>query len=187
MSAILFESPLKLAAVMLLPLMATTWLWYAGRTPGQRYAMIAVWILTVGLFIVQSMAVTPREQAIDLCHELARLTEEGDIAGIRDHLDIHFEADGYDRLAMIARIEKALSRYRPEDPRLSDLRVEVNGEEAIATFHVMCRISTPEAIEHDVPSRWRLTLGRRSAGWTVTRIEALPTAFSPITSLRDVP
>ncbi|RJP36245.1 MAG: hypothetical protein C4547_07845 [Phycisphaerales bacterium] len=187
MSAILFESPLKLAAVLLLPLLATTWAWYAGRTPQARYAMVIVWVLTAGLLIVQAVAVTPREQAVALCHELARLAEAGDIAGIREHLDVLFEADGFDRLTMIARIEKALRQYRPQEPRLGRIEVELNGDEATATFNVTCRISTPETIVHDVHSRWRLTLGRRGTGWLVTCIEVLPTPQSPIASLRDLP
>lgn len=188
MSQILFESPLKLAVLVFLPVVVTSWVWFVRQTPRSRNAMLATMALGAALFGLQAAVVTQREVLIDLCHKLATMTEEGNIDGIGRCLDETFQAEGLDRAAMLTRIERALHQYRPEESRLSGFDFTFDGEDrATVTFNVFCRISTGQMIEHGVPSRWRLTLLRRPAGWRVNCIEALPTALSPIGSLRDIP
>ncbi len=167
-----------------------------------QLALIAIWswrrsrvwarIVWIGLAaipmlpLVSVLVVTPREQIVGLCHDLAALVDEGDAAAIGPHLAGGFEAGGLDRVEFLERVERTLARYHVEDVRLHRFSVSFpREEEGVAVFDSACRVRSADAFLDRLTARWRVTFGSRGALWKVTKIEALPTPLSPIRAVRD--
>jgi len=186
-SGLFLESPVKLIVLMVVVNGLLILAWSTKRTRLTRRVLCGGGALTVILLVVQYIVVTPSEQVIALCHELADLTQEGDVRGIERHLADDFESIDLDRAGFIQRIERTLSRHHPEEARLRHFVFDMSDTGlAVVTFDVTCRIVTSEFSEQGVHVRWRLTFRRKGNVWRVTRIEALPTASLPINNLRDL-
>ncbi len=139
------------------------------------------------LVALSAAVVTPRERIIEICLTLAALVDEGNVAGIRGHLDDNFRAAGLDPAEFLARVEQALTTYHVDDASLRRFEVAFPDEEnAVAMFTAACRVRSTDAIVGQLISRWRLAFRHDGRDWKVKKIETLPSPFSPMRDLRDV-
>lgn len=154
-----------------------------------RKSMRNIWIglfVATGLVTVSTWVVTPTEQIINLCRELAALAKSEDVDGIGHRLSGDFHAGEFDRDRFLARTQATLTRFDIDHVKLRTFDVAfVDGDRAMATFNAVCRISGAESISGIFVSRWRLTFRNEGEDWLLAKIEAIPTAFSPIHHIRD--
>ncbi len=185
-SRILFENPwtlLSLLVAIQLGLIAI-WSWRRSRV-WARGVWIGLGAIPV-LPLVSILVVTPREQIVGLCRDLAALVDEGDAAAIGRHLASDFEAAGLDRLEFLERAERTLGRYHVDDARLHRINVSFpREEEGVAVFDSACRVRSADAFLDRLTARWRVTFRSRGRLWRVRKIEAVPTPLSPIRSVHD--
>lgn len=187
MTALLFENPFRLAAVLAVVNLVLLWSWRRRRPSRSRAALALVGLaLSAALLALQAGVVTARERVQRLCHELAELVQQGDVSGVGRHFSADFSAAGLDRTAMLAAIDRTLRSDHPQDARLRGfIWTPAGPRSATVTFDVSCRVVGSDFVEQ-VTSRWRLTVRLEGDRWMVTSIEALPAPLSPIRSLRDV-
>ena len=148
--------------------------------------MIAGFAAMATLPLLSHLIVTPREQLIRTCRELAVMVEAGDVAGIGRPLAGDFEASGLDRPELLDRAETTLKRYVVENVGLHAFEVIFpRKDEGVAEFNAVCRIRSADMPIDRLLSRWRLTFRGRGRSWQVTKIEVVPTPLSPIRNVRD--
>ena len=187
LTSLLLERPWLLLALLVMVEVGFAVYWSNRRTR-RAVTLVCVGLLAVvALPSLSILVVTAREQAVDLCHALARAVGDGDMDAIRERLAPDFEAAGFDRATFVERVETTLTRFHVLHPRLSDLSVELPEEGfAVATFRASCRIQTPQGDFARLPSRWRLHLRRSGKGWAVISIETLPVPPLNARNLRDL-
>ncbi|HNQ22174.1 MAG TPA: hypothetical protein PKK06_03685 [Phycisphaerae bacterium] len=183
---VLFESPCWLVAVWAGFELGALLFW--ARQATRRRARV-VWmglLVLPALLGLQMVVVTPREQVMSLCRQLARLVEEGNVRAIGAHLSSALDAEGMGRDELLAVMERTLTRYHVRQPRL--FQFEVTFPEpgvGIARFGAACDAVSEEAYANRVQSRWQLELRRVGDKWEVTRIKVVETPLSPIRSLKQ--
>jgi len=160
-------------------------IWFAQRTPRSARMVCVGFVLLVLLPLISVLAITPREQIIHACRRLARCVDDGDVAAVGAALASDFTASDLDRDAFLFRVEQSLTRHHLDAVDLSAFAVSVERAQAVAEFHASCSVRTTDAYRDRLVSRWRLTFRQRDRDWLVTRIEALPTPFSPVSTLGD--
>ena len=174
MSRIFFESVGLLAVVWFAVQFALVAVWSWRRTSTTARVVwggFAALPLLIGLSI---WVVTPHERIVQLCEGLAGFVDDGNITAIDLRLTDDFALEDYDRQAFLARIERSLTDYRVDDPRLSSFRVELSDpDHGTVEFHASARVRSPDLVQDWVPSRWRLTVRQVGDEWRVCRIEAL--------------
>lgn len=193
MTALFLEQPVFLFLLLGGAQFLLLVLWARQRTLA---AARAVWIGFAAIVLLMSLSilvVTPRERAIRMAKRLARAVETENIGLVAMHIDGSFETEGLDADGVIERIEKAFDRYDIRGLRLNQfevLRREEGGVRswengATIEFTAGAAVSSERGSRGRVLTRWRLTLVDFRGEWRVCKIEAIPTAFSPIRSARD--
>ena len=187
MSRLLFESPYLLIPASLALQFILIALWSRRR---RRWCARLVWLGFAALpllLLVQHLVVTPREQIITLCRELAEFVEDGDLMAIRARLSPDLDAEGMARDELIDLAERTLTRHHVTNARLSGFDIKFSSDDlAIARFQASCEPVTEEAFMERLRTAWHLRLRRTASGWEVIRIEMLETPFSPLSSLRQL-
>lgn len=184
---LLFESPFLLTPVWLVSQFILVALWSHRR---RRWCARLVWLgfaALPALLILQHLVVTPREQIITLCRELAGFVEEKDLKAIRTRLSPDLDAEGMTRDELIGLAEWTLSRYHVTDARLSDFEISfaANGIGRVQ-FKATCGLGAEEESLERMRTAWRLRLRRTATGWEVIQIEMMETPFSPLSSLHQL-
>jgi len=187
MARLLFESPYLLVPVWVAGQFVMIALWSRRR---QRWSARLVWLGFAALpvlLILQHLVVTPREQIIALCRELAEFVEGGDLMAIRARLSPDLDAEGMTRDELIDLAERTLSRYHVANARLHDFEIRFAADGiGMAQFKATCEPVTEEAYLERLRTAWRLQLRRTALGWEVSRIEMRETPFSPLNSLHQL-
>ena len=187
MSRLLLESPYLLIPVWLIVQFILVALWSHLR---RRWCARLVWVGFAALpllLLLQHFVVTPREQIITLCRELAEFVEDGDLMAIRARLSPDLDAEGMDRDELIDLAERTLTRYHVTHARLSGFEVSFPAHgPATAQFKATCEPVTQEEFLDRVLTAWRIQLRRTAGGWEVIRIEMRETPFSPLSSLHQL-
>lgn len=175
MSRIFLESLWLLAVVWFAVqfLLIAVWSWRRTSTPARVvWGGFAALPLLIGLSV---WVVTPRERIVQVCEELAEFVDEGNVTAIGLRLADDFALEDYDRQAFLARVERTLTEFHVDDPRLSGFRVELtDSAHGTVQFRASARVRSPDLVYDWIPSRWRLTVRRVGDEWCVSRIEALP-------------
>ena len=173
-SRILFESLWLLAIVWFAVQFVLIGVWSLKRTSTTARVVwggFAALPLLIGLSV---WVVTPEERLVQLCEELAEFVDEGNLTAIGLRLTDDFALEDYDRQAFLAHVERSLTQYRVDNPRLSSFGVKLSDAvHGTVEFHASARVRSPDLVYDWVPSRWRLTVRRVGDEWRVSRIEAL--------------
>ncbi len=184
MSRIFLESLWLLAVVWFAVqfVLVAVWSWRRTSTPARVvWGGFAALPLLIGLSL---WVVTPREQIVQMCEGLVGFVDNGNIKAIDLRLTDDFVLENYDRKAFLARVERSLTEYRVDNPRLSSFRVELSdSDHGTVEFHASARVRSQDLVQDWVPSRWRLTVRKVGDVWLVSRIEALsvgPPGFSNV-------
>lgn len=175
MSRIFLESLWLLAVVWFAVqfILIAVWSWRRTSTPARVvWGGFAALPLLIGL---STWVVTPRERIVQLCEGLAGFVDDGNVTAIGLRLTDDFLHEDYDRQAFLARMERSLSEFHVDDPRLSGFGVELSdSDHGTVEFHASARVRSPDLVYDWIASRWRLTVRRVGDAWRVSRIEALP-------------
>ncbi len=175
------------------------WSWRRTRPTG-RAVRIGFAAIPLCLFL-NVMVVTPREQIIVLCRDLAAFVDDGDVEAIARHLAPDIDVEGRSRDELLDRVRDVLTRHRVDQPRLFGFEVVLpDAETAVAVFDATCRIRSPDALYDWLRTRWRVRFrcaesdtgashvaaSATGTDWLVTQLEVLPTPLSPLRSLREL-
>ena len=140
----------------------------------------------IGAQVLSILVVTPTEQITRRCQELAQYAQNEDLDRLSQLLAEGFRAGEFDRDQLLARVETTLKRFDIDHIKLRTFDVTFDSDDrATATFNAVCRIRGVESMSGIIVSRWRLTFIQRSDDWLLEKMEAIPTAFSPIRHIRD--
>ncbi len=170
-----FEEPAWLGAGLLFVQLFLILRWAKRRDPSSRYALRAGLALSALLIGVSVVVVTPREEIIAACLDLARAVDDGDVPGLAANLADDFEAGALDRRDFMARLEGSLSRVRVDRPRLRRFEVTLaDPYHAVVVLNAMVQIRSAEGVSARLPSRWRLAFRRSAAGWKLINVESVP-------------
>lgn len=184
--SLLFEKPITLAALWGAVVLVSLVVWRQRRTRGSSRWFVGVLLAWPILIGVSLLVVTSRERIVRICHNMARSVQAGDAAAIAAHMDDVLDAEGLDRDAFMQHVERTLERMKFENLRLR--QVEVTFDDPVtgtALFNAVCGVRSTEINHPHIISRWRVTFKLRDRDWLVILIEAVPTPFSPIRSLRQ--
>ncbi len=172
---LLFEDLLLLALLLGIAEFVLLWHWARRRDRASSRALLVGLSASTALIFLSALVHTPREQVVDVCHHLATLVDEGDVAKIGDVLHDEFQAGSLGRAAFLSRVESALTRYRVDQPRLRGFEVTVTGgDQAIANFQASAQIRSAEQVYGRLPSRWGVAFRRTGSTWKVTSVESIP-------------
>lgn len=187
MTALLLEHPVLLAVCWLVVEIILLAVWSSRRTRATRNAALIGLAALPVLEAVNLLVVTPREQVISICHEMATAIERNDVDSLARYVDTEFSAVDLDRQAFLDAVSRTLSRFRVEEPYLHQFAVTISkGDTAVAEFNASCYVVARGVRQQRLLSRWRVMLRRRGDPWRMITVDALPTAMSPIRNLRDV-
>jgi len=123
------------------------------------------------LLVVSMMVVTDREKIVEQLDELAHAVEQANIDDIASHFAEDFESQGYSRLQMLKHIDARLSQYPLSKARISQVKVEVDGDEAAVKFRGSANIRVPEIPYQYGTALWRSQWRRSQQGWLMTSLE----------------
>lgn len=183
---LLLESTWLLLALLVACQFALICLWSWRRTRLLARAVFVGLATIPVLLVVSSVVVTQRERVVLLCEELADLLDRGELTDLSAHLSDDFSAGSMDASAFVDRLADRLRQYPIDDPVLRGFEVTFADDGGcVVTFDASAQVRSVERFMDRVRSRWRVTFRRRDNTWQVTRLEALPTPFSPIRSLGD--
>ena len=163
------------------------WSWRRSRGTAR-----AVWIgfgLLPTLAASSLLIVTDKERLVRLCHDMARTVEIADVNALAARLSPGLQAGPLGHDAFLDRLRGALTKHRVQWVELSRFdRTDRDGRMNGATmeFDASCGVSASEEVFDRLRTRWRLSFDWAGDEWFVTRIEALPTPFSPIRDLNDL-
>ncbi|MDO8628914.1 MAG: hypothetical protein Q7R41_00325 [Phycisphaerales bacterium] len=162
------------------------WFWLRRRSAVTAWG---VWIgaaVSVALVAMSLAVVTPSERIAEVCRELGRAVDDGDMDAVSARIASDFSAEELDREELLRRATIALTRVRVDQVRLHRLEIEVLDEQrAAATFDASCNVRTVEGFAGALPSRWKLAFRRERERWVVTRIESIPTPPLQIKRVED--
>lgn len=170
---LLFEGSLTLAGLCAGACLVLLVLW---RRTGSSVRRKMFWGATAASFLLlglQGLVVTDRERIINLVQELAAAAEKSDIARIEQSIDAAYKDSDGDREACLARARDRLSRHAIRSVSLSAFEVNVSGDDAKASFRVVCDMREGDHSLPNMPSRWELDLVRRGDTWMVCSIRRL--------------
>ena len=173
--SLFFERALLLAAILAVGVVILLFRWANRR---DRASVRAV-LIGLGLLVfapsVSLLVVTDREEIMTACDQLARAVDAGDLGAIHDALAPELTAASLDRAAFLERVERALTRFRVDQPRLWGFEIELGPSgRAVAEFSASAQIRAAEGVWDRLPTMWKLALRREGQRWRVTRIESLP-------------
>jgi hypothetical protein len=185
-SSLLFEHAWRLALLLAVVQIALLVAWSRSRSRTSSRAVGIGFAAIVLLPALSLWVVTPREQLIGLCRDLAVLVDAGNVTGIGAYLADDFETAGLDGDAFLVRVEQRLTQEHVDHARLRRFEVAfADGGIAHVVFDAICSIRSENAYYDRVQSRWRVTFRKRGRVWRVVRIEALDAPFSPIRNIED--
>ncbi len=166
--------------------LAVVAIWWWRRT--QPWAR-GVWFglgTSAALLVFSCWTVTPREEVIGLCEDMAAMVESGDVTGIAGYLAAEFEAGGLERHEFLERTRATLTRFHVDHAKLRGFEVEFpQPDRAVAVFNAVCRVRSDAFVTNWLVSRWRVSVQQDGEAWMVRRVEAIPAPFSPIRRVRD--
>jgi hypothetical protein len=137
--------------------------------------IVLIVIATAALVAADWFIETPRERIASICHDLARLVDDGDVKEIERRLASDFATDGMDREAFLDRLNTALSRMRLDQVRIRNVNITLESErQSSATFNANCNVRSADGFAAALPSRWRLRFAKHGEQWLLQQAESIP-------------
>lgn len=172
---LIFEHFIRFSILGFLVVAASIIRHFVTREPGHGRQAAIVAVVVAAFLAINSMVVTDREQISQVCYELARLVDHGDVPGMGGHLSTDFAAENLEREEFLKHATSTLTSTRVDSVHLSRMAIEL-GERATGTavFNVSCTIRTADGFAAPLPTRWRLRFKRVNGRWLVSGIESIP-------------
>ncbi len=184
LARLFLESPLQLAVLSAVVLLVAYAVWL--RSKSERVRMLifpAALALIVGLFAVQELVTTQREELQDTLERLIAAVSHHDAAAIRPSISDECIAGDMDQSAVIGFIDAALKNTDIYDARLGSIQTDIAGDGATTEFSVTATVRVAGQAAR-LPSRWKLAWLRGPRGWQITQIEPLEVAGNRVSGLR---
>jgi len=171
---LLFERPILIAAILALGVLTLLFHWANRRDRGSVRALLIGLALLVLAPSLSVWVVTEREEVAATCAALARTVDDGEVSAFSEALAPEFALGRLDRAAFLERVERTLTRYRVDQPRLWGFNIEVRADQAVAAFSASAQIRSAEGVWDRLPTKWKLSFRRGGMRWLVQRIESIP-------------
>ena len=141
--------------------------WYERRRPKWLLGVLAAALLAGGIFLLERLVVTDREQIIEALDEIADAVEREDIEAVGAYLDDDFGGWRPSKTIALRAAKAAISRYQIAKVQYwGDREVTVtNPERAEARFRTMIQYGG----RNRVLLEWKLTWVKRDDGWRIRR------------------
>jgi len=132
-----------------------------------------VWLTVAAcllLLVLQHAIETDREQIRAAVAAMARAVDDGDIPTLGEHLDVHFEDRGLDKTAWLADVRQRLQRWRIDEARVWNFKIETDDATATVSFQALCDWRSGDQAPQSVASAWKLAMVRGEDGWKLQRV-----------------
>ena len=173
----LFFEKLYLLIIVELVALAIVVGWYR-RDPTERRRGVAIAIaVCIAHIAVQHLVETDRERIQAVVRSMATAIDEGDMATLTVHLGTGFQDRGLNKQAWSDDLRQRLQRWQIDHADVGSFTIDLQGDEAIASFTASCDWRSPQQSQAGVRSTWKLAFIRRSDGWKLQRV--LDAKFGP--------
>jgi hypothetical protein len=179
------EDVWRLAVLAVLVIGATAIAWYHRPERCKWWIPVLAVVVMAGLFVVQRVVVTDREQIRGILFELVVACETEDVDRIIATIDEGYNADGLTYDVLVPLIRQGFEVVDVSEIRLLGLHIEPTGDEAVAKFAAIHRVDWG-AGEQPYRSRWELHWYHREAGWKIDWIRPIPEEGQPAASLEEL-
>jgi hypothetical protein len=121
------------------------------------------------------VVVTPGEEIIAACEDLARAVDDGNVAFIGSRLADAFQTEDVDRDTFLLRLQSALTRGRVDRPRLRRFEITfADPYHVVVALDATAQVRFAEGSAGRLPSRWRLAFRKSPDGWRLTSVQSVP-------------
>ena len=188
--SILFENPYLLIPILFGIEFVFVAAWNLRRSRLTGRLAVGGLILFPLMVVVQWMVVTDAERVRAACDRVVRAVVDGDVRAVADRIagDFRYDSRGesWDKVAVVDRIEQALTRWDVSNCSLSQFEVTEDDGGMRSSFQVTCRMSSMEAAIPAFPSRWELGWRVTDDACEITEIKPIRTQWMPYDRLDEV-
>jgi hypothetical protein len=168
--SLFFESIVLLVCVEVVAVAVALARYRSWPTPGRR---LTIWIALIGcilLIVLQQVIKTDRERIQAAVRAMATAIDDGDVLVLGEYIDRDFRDRNSNRQAWLQDVRLWLQRWQIDNAKVGGFRIEVNGDQAVASFWAKCNGRSGDQSEQGVFSSWRLAFVRRDSGWKLQRV-----------------
>jgi hypothetical protein len=163
----LFEDPTAIYIVLGLAELALAALWFYRRTVWSQRLLVAPLLLAAGVFALDALIVTDREQIMETVEVMAEDFETGQMENIDQYIDeayVGFRAESKKQLVAALRNEQ--ENRNVESIKVTSMELDVSGRSA--TMYVTTIIGWRG---NRIPLRWTLYWVKRDETWRIRGAE----------------
>ncbi len=164
----LFEDPTAIYIVLGLAELALAAMWFYRRTVWSQRLLLAPVLLAVGVFALDVLIVTDREQIMETVEAMAEDFEAGRMENIDQYVDeayVGFRADSKEQLVAALRSEQ--ENRNVDSIKVTSMELDVSGRSA--TMYATTIIGWRG---NRIPLRWTLYWVKRNDAWRIRGAEA---------------
>jgi hypothetical protein len=177
----LFEDPFSIYVILALAAAATIVLWRTGGRSGRWLAtrLLVVAILAGGVFAIERLVVTDREQIQLALRDIAASVPAGRIDHAMTYIDDNYHGWGSSRVVpaaaaravVAAAVKLAVANYQVREIKLAGTpRIEVAGKLAECKVSMLILYSS-EGTPSKYPMAWKVKWIKRPEGWRIEGAE----------------
>lgn len=164
----LFESPGALGVPVALLLFFLLVRWRRGGSP-RPLATAA--LVSLVLFVVQAVVVTPREYAIRILAGVERGLLDRRVEALGDALAEDFHIQGLDRERFLELVRQRIKHIRVHWLQRTGMRIEERAADRFAVLVSYLAHGSDTEGDGLTRSSWRVTFGRRGGAWKIVAAE----------------
>ena len=179
------ENPLYVYIGLAIIELAIAAVWYERRSRKLAGLLAAPLVIAAGVFALEALVVTDREEITAALKEIARVscTSDGKAANIsaaaiyldeKVRVDLPTEYGGMNltRDQAIAAGKSVVERFTIQSVKFSKLEIELTDDRAEAHLVTIMRFGGTEMAEQRTSLIWDIHWVKRDAGWRILRVEA---------------
>ena len=165
----LFEDPRYVYGFLAVAELAVVALCYRQRTWRRIAAMLVCPILAVGVFAMEKLVVTDREQITAAMHEIARDVQAGSFDKAAAYLDEDLTGDYGGKAEAAEHGRKMLKAWKIRSVRFMKPRIEIDAPRADLRVTTVVELDTPAGPTRTAMA-WDIAWTKRDQGWRIRNV-----------------
>ncbi len=167
----LFEDPLYVYVTLGFVELALAAVWHARRGRWRGAALLVPPVLAAGVFLVERLVVTDREQIHLAMREIASWVEAGDFEKAAPYLDEEFSGPYGPKAAAVRYGSEMIARFKITSLRWLDPALEIRGDRAALRVTSVLEFAGGPLGRGRSVLTWTMQWIKRAEGWRIHRVE----------------